>query len=193
MTSIQKKTIDYILLFRCCFSLSLLHWELKGPDWATKMDFSGTIYRRRFHLPRFKVKNTSSLLKGCEILDSYLISNPKSLLKTTLFWDPRSLKSDRNSGDDIDIPVVNRRRNQSWRSIDLSEYKATELSAVSTWRFPRRTHLVKRIIDGDGETGERGSWGAEQRRDFSSTVRFEFRIRESGRNRWTVDIASSRK
>lgn len=77
------------------------------------------------------------VLKGSEVLDSCLISNPRSLLETSSFRDPRSLNPDKNSGDDIPA-VINRRRNQSWSSIDLSEYKvykATESSAESTQRL----------------------------------------------------------
>ncbi|XP_010483624.1 PREDICTED: protein UPSTREAM OF FLC-like [Camelina sativa] len=85
----------------------------------------------------FPVQGQEYVLKGSEVLDSCLISNPRSLLETTSFRDPRSLNPDKNSGDDIPA-VINRRRNQSWSSIDLSEYKvykATESSAESTQRL----------------------------------------------------------
>lgn len=85
----------------------------------------------------FPVQGQEYVLKGSEVLDSCLITNPRSLLETTSFRDPRSLKSDKNPGDDIPA-VINRRRNQSWSSIDLSEYKvykATESSAESTQRL----------------------------------------------------------
>lgn len=85
----------------------------------------------------FPVQGQEYVLKGSEVLDSCLISNPRSLLETTSFRDPRSLNPEnKNSGDDI--RAVNRRRNQSWSSIDLSEYKvykATESSAESTQRL----------------------------------------------------------
>ncbi|ANM68651.1 hypothetical protein AtNW77_Chr5g0145981 [Arabidopsis thaliana] len=85
----------------------------------------------------FPVQGQEYVLKGSEVLDSCLISNPRSLLETSSFRDPRSLNPDKNSGDDIPA-VINRRRNQSWSSIDLSEYKvykATESSAESTQRL----------------------------------------------------------
>ncbi|CAN8301243.1 unnamed protein product [Cochlearia groenlandica] len=86
----------------------------------------------------FPVQGQEYVLKGSEILDSCLISNPsrRSLLETTSFRDPRSLNPEKISGDDI--PAANRRRNQSWSSIDLSEYKvykATESSAESARRL----------------------------------------------------------
>lgn len=83
------------------------------------------------------VQGQEYVLKGSEVLDSCLLSNPRSLLGTTSFRDPRSLNPEKNSGDDIP-PAVHRRRNQSWSSIDLSEYKvykATESSAESARRL----------------------------------------------------------
>ncbi|KAL0729400.1 hypothetical protein Bca4012_025493 [Brassica carinata] len=85
----------------------------------------------------FPVQGQEYVLKGSEVLDSCLLSNPRSLLGTTSFRDPRSLNPVKNSGDDVP-PVIHRRRNQSWSSIDLSEYKvykATESSAESTRRL----------------------------------------------------------
>ncbi|EOA13417.1 hypothetical protein CARUB_v10026455mg [Capsella rubella] len=85
----------------------------------------------------FPVQGQEYVLKGSEVLDSCLVSNPRSLLETTSFRDPRSLNPCKNSGDDIPA-VINRRRNQSWSSIDLSEYKvykATESSAESAQRL----------------------------------------------------------
>ncbi|KAL0887227.1 hypothetical protein Bca101_011210 [Brassica carinata] len=83
----------------------------------------------------FPVQGQEYVLKGSEVvLDSCLLSNPRSLLGTTSFRDPRSLNPEKLSGDDIP-PAVHRRRNQSWSSIDLSEYKVyktTESSAEST-------------------------------------------------------------
>ncbi|ESQ42368.1 hypothetical protein EUTSA_v10013653mg [Eutrema salsugineum] len=84
----------------------------------------------------FPVQGQEYVLKGSEVLDSCLISNSRSLLETTSFRDPRSLNPEKHSGDDL--RAVNRRRNQSWSSIDLSEYKvykATEPSAESTRRL----------------------------------------------------------
>ncbi|CAG7910541.1 unnamed protein product [Brassica rapa] len=83
------------------------------------------------------VQGQEYVLKGSEVLDSCLLSNPRSLLGTTSFRDPRSLNPEKNSGDGIP-PAVHRRRNQSWSSIDLSEYKvykATESSAESARRL----------------------------------------------------------
>ncbi|KAG2274544.1 hypothetical protein Bca52824_057099 [Brassica carinata] len=83
------------------------------------------------------VQGQEYVLKGSEVLDSCLLSNPRSLLGTTSFSDPRSLNPEKNSGEDIP-PAVHRRRNQSWSSIDLSEYKvykATESSAESARRL----------------------------------------------------------
>uniref|UniRef100_A0A1J3EN18 Protein UPSTREAM OF FLC n=1 Tax=Noccaea caerulescens TaxID=107243 RepID=A0A1J3EN18_NOCCA len=84
----------------------------------------------------FPVQGQEYVLKGSEVLDACLLSNSRSLLETTSFRDPRSLNPEKISGDEI--PPVNRRRNQSWSSIDLSEYKvykATESSAESTRRL----------------------------------------------------------
>ncbi|CAH8297363.1 unnamed protein product [Eruca vesicaria subsp. sativa] len=88
----------------------------------------------------FPVQGQEYVLKGSEVLDSscLLSSNPRSLLGTTSFRDSRPLNIEKNSGGD-DIPAaVHRRRNQSWSSVDLSEYKvykATESSAESTRRL----------------------------------------------------------
>ncbi|KAF8053386.1 hypothetical protein N665_1422s0008 [Sinapis alba] len=83
----------------------------------------------------FPVQGQEYVLKGSEVLDSCLLSNPRSLLGTTSFRDKRSLNPEKISGDDVS--PVSRRRNQSWSSIDLSEYKvykATESSDESTRR-----------------------------------------------------------
>ncbi|KAH0896313.1 hypothetical protein HID58_045881 [Brassica napus] len=82
----------------------------------------------------FPVQGQEYVLKGSEVLDSCLLSNPRSLLGTTSFRDTSSLKPEKNSNS---VSPVSRRRNQSWSSIDLSEYKvykATESSAESTRR-----------------------------------------------------------
>ncbi|KAJ0266698.1 UPSTREAM OF FLC protein [Hirschfeldia incana] len=88
----------------------------------------------------FPVQGQEYVLKGSEVvLDSCILSNPRSLLGTTSFRDPRSLKTEKNSGDgDITPAAAHRRRNQSWSSVDLSEYKvykATESSAESASRL----------------------------------------------------------
>ncbi|KAJ0245935.1 UPSTREAM OF FLC protein [Hirschfeldia incana] len=79
----------------------------------------------------FPVQGQEYVLKGSEVLDSCLLSNPRSLLGTTSFRDPRSLNPDKNSGDDIP-PAIHRRRNQSWSSIDLSEYRVYKATTEST-------------------------------------------------------------
>ncbi|KAJ4911016.1 hypothetical protein Rs2_05637 [Raphanus sativus] len=87
----------------------------------------------------FPVQGQEYVLKGSEVLDSCHLSNPRSLLGTTSFRDPRSLNPDKTPGDDVPPAVVHRRRNQSWSSVDLSEYKvykaATESTAESTRRL----------------------------------------------------------
>ncbi|CAH8296599.1 unnamed protein product [Eruca vesicaria subsp. sativa] len=80
----------------------------------------------------FPVQGQEYVLKGSEVLDSSscLLSNPRSLLGTTSFRDTEK----QNSGDDVP-PATSRRRNQSWSSVDLSEYKvykATESISEST-------------------------------------------------------------
>ncbi|KFK27515.1 hypothetical protein AALP_AA8G393300 [Arabis alpina] len=83
----------------------------------------------------FPVQGQEYVLKGSEVVDSCLISNPRSLLETTSFRDPRSLNPDNKNSNDNNIT---RRRNQSWSSIDLSEYKVykpTESSAESTHKL----------------------------------------------------------
>ncbi|XVF46476.1 hypothetical protein PTKIN_Ptkin03bG0029600 [Pterospermum kingtungense] len=75
------------------------------------------------------------VLKGSEIVDHSI--GPQSLALTTssfrLTKPPESLKSE----DDQDFPSIRRRRNQSWSSIDLNEYKVykAESSSESTRRL----------------------------------------------------------
>ncbi|KAJ0083196.1 hypothetical protein Patl1_30858 [Pistacia atlantica] len=58
------------------------------------------------------------VLKGSELLDpSSINSNPPETASSSSF---RALKSAEESSD---FPAINRRRNQSWSSIDLNEYK----------------------------------------------------------------------
>lgn len=64
------------------------------------------------------------VLKGSELHEPSL-SNPKALETTSSF---RIVKA----GDDSsDFPVITRRRNQSWSSIDLNEYKVYKTEPVA--------------------------------------------------------------
>ncbi|KAL1208537.1 Protein SOSEKI 5 [Cardamine amara subsp. amara] len=126
----------------------------------------------------FPVQGQEYVLKGSEVLDSCLISNPRSLLETTSFRDPRSLKSEKSSGDDIPA-MINRRRNQSWSSIDLSEYKvykATESSAESTQRL---------AADASTQTDDRRrrkKLAKEEVEEVKSTVSYENQSTELSRD-----------
>ncbi|XP_010535531.1 PREDICTED: protein UPSTREAM OF FLC [Tarenaya hassleriana] len=85
----------------------------------------------------FPVHGQEYVLKGSEILDPCLVQNPRSLLETSSFRAPRTFDPV-NTGKDSDFPAdVARRRNQSWSSIDLSEYKVykAESSAESTQKL----------------------------------------------------------
>ncbi|GLU11651.1 hypothetical protein SLE2022_283840 [Rubroshorea leprosula] len=70
------------------------------------------------------------VLKGSEIL------NPKLLEAASSFRLPKQAESEK-SEEDPDFPVVTRRRNQSWSSIDLQEYKVykTEANSESSRRL----------------------------------------------------------
>ncbi|KAM1900466.1 hypothetical protein ACFX14_029410 [Malus domestica] len=67
------------------------------------------------------------VLKGSELLDpplNHLALETAS--SRSLRPPPEALKS----GDDFDSPVISRRRNQSWSSIDLNEYKVYKTESV---------------------------------------------------------------
>ncbi|XP_010541386.1 PREDICTED: protein UPSTREAM OF FLC-like [Tarenaya hassleriana] len=84
----------------------------------------------------FPVHGQEYVLKGSEIPDR-LVQNPRGLLETSSFRAPRTFDPV-NSRKDSDFPAtVARRRNQSWSSIDLSEYKVykAESSTASTHRL----------------------------------------------------------
>ncbi|OVA03541.1 Protein of unknown function DUF966 [Macleaya cordata] len=61
------------------------------------------------------------VLKGSELLEGPLNFGSHETLSSTSSLEKR--QETQESGDDCDFPVVVRRRNQSWSSIDLHEYK----------------------------------------------------------------------
>ncbi|KAG8644494.1 hypothetical protein MANES_11G134200v8 [Manihot esculenta] len=73
------------------------------------------------------------VLKGSELLDPSINTNRPLLLETTS--SSRSLKPPEihksSSSEDSDFPVITRRRNQSWSSIDLNEYKVYKTEPFS--------------------------------------------------------------
>ncbi|KAK6247009.1 hypothetical protein QUC31_018574 [Theobroma cacao] len=75
------------------------------------------------------------VLKGSEILDHSISPQPVEIASSSfrLTKLPESLKSE----NDHDLPLARRRRNQSWSSIDLHEYKVykSESSSESTRRL----------------------------------------------------------
>ncbi|KAF2283407.1 hypothetical protein GH714_004012 [Hevea brasiliensis] len=79
------------------------------------------------------------VLKGSELLDPSININKPLLLETTS--SSRSLKPPEihksSSSEDSDFPVITRRRNQSWSSIDLNEYQVykTEPFSESTLKL----------------------------------------------------------
>ncbi|OMO91316.1 hypothetical protein COLO4_18448 [Corchorus olitorius] len=75
------------------------------------------------------------VLKGSEILDHSI--NAQSLeLTSSSFRLTKPLESEKSENDN-DLPLIRRRRNQSWSSIDLNEYKVykAESSSESTRRL----------------------------------------------------------
>ncbi|KAJ9178242.1 hypothetical protein P3X46_010142 [Hevea brasiliensis] len=73
------------------------------------------------------------VLKGSELLDPSININKPLLLETTS--SSRSLKPPEihksSSSEDSDFPVITRRRNQSWSSIDLNEYQVYKTEPFS--------------------------------------------------------------
>lgn len=72
------------------------------------------------------------ILKGSEILDhSSSIQRPFETASSRSLRPPQEI---RKADDDADFPVITRRRNQSWSSIDLHEYRVykSESSGDST-------------------------------------------------------------
>lgn len=60
------------------------------------------------------------ILKGSEILDHSSVQRPLETASSRSLKPPEEI---RKSEDDSDFPVITRRRNQSWSSIDLHEYR----------------------------------------------------------------------
>ncbi|XWS71732.1 hypothetical protein CRYUN_Cryun03dG0163800 [Craigia yunnanensis] len=75
------------------------------------------------------------VLKGSEILDHSI--NPRSLETTSSSFRLTKPAKPQKSENDHDFPSIRRRRNQSWSSIDLHEYKVykAESSSESTRRL----------------------------------------------------------
>ncbi|GAV57882.1 DUF966 domain-containing protein [Cephalotus follicularis] len=80
------------------------------------------------------------VLKGSELLDPSL--NPKPLDKTSSFRSSKPPTTPKTANDhdhdhDPEFPVITRRRNQSWSSIDINEYTVykTESTGESTRRL----------------------------------------------------------
>ncbi|XVE79641.1 hypothetical protein DITRI_Ditri14bG0074300 [Diplodiscus trichospermus] len=75
------------------------------------------------------------VLKGSEILDHSI--NPQSLEITSSSFRLTKPQESQKSENEHDFPSIRRRRNQSWSSIDLHEYKVykTESSSESTRRL----------------------------------------------------------
>ncbi|XVF20121.1 hypothetical protein REPUB_Repub11eG0171000 [Reevesia pubescens] len=75
------------------------------------------------------------VLKGSEILDHSI--NPQSLEITSSSFRLPKPPEFQSSENDHDLPSIRRRRNQSWSSIDLHEYKVykAESSSESTRRL----------------------------------------------------------
>ncbi|KAI3423634.1 uncharacterized protein J3R85_010831 [Psidium guajava] len=76
------------------------------------------------------------VLKGSELLDAPCPSSSSSTarpLESVSFRSPKPINTPKSS-DEPDFPVIARRRNQSWSSIDLHEYKVykTESNSEST-------------------------------------------------------------
>ena len=61
------------------------------------------------------------ILKGSEILDHSPNPRPSETASSRSLRPPS--EETRKSDDESDFPVINRRRNQSWSSIDLNEYR----------------------------------------------------------------------
>ncbi|KAK4254978.1 hypothetical protein QN277_008045 [Acacia crassicarpa] len=60
------------------------------------------------------------ILKGSEILEHSSVQRPFETASSRSLRPPEDI---RKSDDDSDFPVITRRRNQSWSSIDLNEYR----------------------------------------------------------------------
>ncbi|KDP44192.1 hypothetical protein JCGZ_05659 [Jatropha curcas] len=73
------------------------------------------------------------VLKGSELLDSSINPNKPLLLETTSsFTSPKQPEIRKlSSSEEANFPVVTRRRNQSWSSVDLNEYKVYKTESFS--------------------------------------------------------------
>ncbi|KAJ7947699.1 protein UPSTREAM OF FLC [Quillaja saponaria] len=67
------------------------------------------------------------ILKGSEIVDPTSTPRPSETASLQLLSAP---EENQKSGDESVFPVVTRRRNQSWSSIDLQEYKVYKSEAI---------------------------------------------------------------
>ncbi|KAF5751484.1 hypothetical protein HS088_TW02G00498 [Tripterygium wilfordii] len=78
----------------------------------------------------YPTQGNEYVLKGSEIIEFDAASINSKPLQTTSF---RALKPPdiEKSGEESDFPVITRRRNQSWSSIDLNEYKVYKTEATS--------------------------------------------------------------
>ncbi|XP_065867336.1 protein SOSEKI 5 isoform X1 [Euphorbia lathyris] len=73
------------------------------------------------------------VLKGSELLDP-CINPSKPLLLETATSPKQSETHKSSSSEESDFPVITRRRNQSWSSIDLNEYKVYKAEPFSDSR-----------------------------------------------------------
>ncbi|KAI4368822.1 hypothetical protein MLD38_017337 [Melastoma candidum] len=71
---------------------------------------------------------TEYVLKGSELLEPPVTSRP---LESVSFRSPKPPEALKPSNEESDFPVVIRRRNQSWSSIDLGEYKVYKTETSS--------------------------------------------------------------
>lgn len=127
----------------------------------------------------YPVHGHEYVLKGSELLDPSINPNKTLLLEATL--SSRSLKPPEihklSSNEDSDFPVITRRRNQSWSSIDLNERKVyrTEPFSNSTRKLAaeastqtddkKRRRRPARQEDEIGEMQEEKSPGPEVNRE----------------------------
>ncbi|KAF5744636.1 hypothetical protein HS088_TW07G00211 [Tripterygium wilfordii] len=81
----------------------------------------------------YPTQGNEYVLKGSEIIEFDAASINSKPLHATSFRAPK-LPDIEKSGEESDFPVITRRRNQSWSSIDLNEYKVykTESTSEST-------------------------------------------------------------
>ncbi|KAJ6315786.1 hypothetical protein OIU78_019122 [Salix suchowensis] len=125
------------------------------------------------------------VLKGSELLDH---SNKQLFLETK----PQETRQSSSNSQGSDFPLIARRRNQSWSSIDLNEYKVYKAESPSESsrklaadastqtddsRRRRQAKPVKEELHEEGDERSSGN-GGERRRDycnFTPAVRFQSR------------------